>query len=427
MRLYQLEPTRTTSPHPPHTRLSQLNAKSRVQSTDHIHHIQQKRAQPTSKQPLKADFTLTGSAGTDDDEWVSSESGAATPVDDSDDSEERGGTPVERRKVGPADHVAAATPRAEPALKRVETALKRVETARPTIQQFEQAPAPLAPIARPSVQQFEETSVTHDQIAQPSVQQVEQTSAPRIHTAPASSLELLGASPVRETRSAAPSPPRELRHPSTKRHSLIHQAPAGSDARFEMPPHPLIRRGQSYHGVLKPSPLAPLTVNSEAAQAQISSSPPSARSGRATPSPTHMLTPASLHSSSQTSTGSRQSLRRTSISSAHSVATMPVSSQSARALGSRTPRGDRTRTLSTISVSSSSAALSSLNALPAMSRPGTPPLTSHFPVDNPNNHNSDGLHALLPPPYVAAHLTVLAYHNPLRECYNRVMSARPRR
>ena len=84
---------------------------------------------------------------------------------------------------------------------------------------------------------------------------------------------------------------------------------------------------------------------------------------------------------------------------------------------------DRSRTMSTISNSSSSAALSALNMLPAVSRPSTPPMIVHFPPES-RRDVPDGLHQLLPPPYAPAHFTALLKYNPLGDCYERVMRAK---
>ena len=39
----------------------------------------------------------------------------------------------------------------------------------------------------------------------------------------------------------------------------------------------------------------------------------------------------------------------------------------------------------------------------------------------------EAIHPLLPPPYLSAHLTVLAYRNPIAESYDRVIRAKQRR
>jgi len=186
-----------------------------------------------------------------------------------------------------------------------------------------------------------------------------------------------------------------------------------------MSPHPLIR-GQSFQVSLKPKPLAPLTVNPEAIQAQMTTSASSTRDDGYSTSPTSMFHSMTLQTPTSAHPDSRPS-RKSSISSLHSVATLPVPSPS-RFVGMRS-YPDRTRTMSTISSSSSSAAFTSLNALPTMSRPGTPPLVVHFPIEN-RRDAAEGIHQLLPPPIRSAHLTYVARNSSLGESFERVTRAR---
>jgi hypothetical protein len=85
---------------------------------------------------------------------------------------------------------------------------------------------------------------------------------------------------------------------------------------------------------------------------------------------------------------------------------------------------DRTRTLSSMSSTSSSSvqALSSLAQLPT-TRPSTPQYTSHFPATSLYT-NLETVHPLLPPPYLSAHVSILAHRSPLRESYDRVIAAK---
>jgi hypothetical protein len=218
------------------------------------------------------------------------------------------------------------------------------------------------------------------------------------------------------SRSAATSPTHHpQQHESSKRNSMTRPPSMHSIRSSEVPlrPHPLIR-GNSYgQGVIlgsttKPAPLAPLTVTSGSSAAQISSSPPNSSS-----SPTSIKTVFRPHSPN----------RRTSISSARSVTTLPVTPVSPQPHAKQHP--DRNRTLSNMSSSSTSfAALTSLAHLPTTaSRPSTPQYTSHFPQPNPLA-NLDTMHPLLPPPYVGAHLTVLATKSPVRESFDRVVRAK---
>jgi len=169
-------------------------------------------------------------------------------------------------------------------------------------------------------------------------------------------------------------------------------------------PHPLIR-GHS-HGYLnlvpKPTPLAPLTIIADqptsAPNGQLSGSPASVKSTGASPE-AHTAFPLQ---------------RRTSVSSARSVATLPAHSSIVQ------PSHDRARTFS---MTTTSSALKSLVHLPSVTRPPSPQLISFFPPVNPHI-NIEAIHPLLPGPYLHNHLTVLARRAPLRESYNRVIQAK---
>lgn len=329
----------------------------------------------------KPGFSISTS-GDDEDEWVSSEAGseAVTPDDSSDDepSTERSRTPVEVAKVVPAAEKETVF---QPGTPRADTSLSRVPTVLPPALPEVQAPPPVKrvpPEVRP-------TQYFHNR------QQTEPT--------------------VMEIHSEHNSPTRShQRHENGKRQSIT-RPPSMHSIRTEVPlrPHPLIRghsygQGVALGGPAKPGPLAPLTVTSGSSAAQMSSSPP----GPST-SPSSTLTAHGPHSSPT---------RQTSISSAQSVATLPVTPQ----LPNKIP--DRNRTLSTMS-NSSFAALASLAHLPTTaSRPPTPQqYTSHFPpVDH--YHNLEAMHPLLPPPYLSAHLTVLATRSPIREAFDRVARAK---
>ncbi|KAF7375967.1 hypothetical protein MSAN_00011300 [Mycena sanguinolenta] len=89
----------------------------------------------------------------------------------------------------------------------------------------------------------------------------------------------------------------------------------------------------------------------------------------------------------------------------------------------RPPRSIREGRHRTLSAAPSSAALSSLAHLPAVSRP---PFTADDRVlparQPPRPHRR--YPPLLPPPYVSNHLTVLARRTPIREAFDRVVRAR---
>jgi hypothetical protein len=79
-----------------------------------------------------------------------------------------------------------------------------------------------------------------------------------------------------------------------------------------------------------------------------------------------------------------------------------------------------------LSATSSSAALSSLAHLPTrgtLAASQNAPLVVHFPPQSPHTH-PETVHALLPPPYVTPHFTVLQWRSPICESHDRVVRAR---
>lgn len=352
---------------------------------------------PTNPTKQKGGFTIS-SPGDDDDEWVSSEagSGAATPDDSSDEEEEdsspeRSKTPVEDVKTPAVEKDAifiSATPRAEPSI-------SRVNTARPAEQQQAIKRVPTLP-----------SNLSRAQEPRP---QPQASHHRRQRTE----------SQIPESRSETTSPNGHghHRHDANKRTSVT-RPPSMHSIRSEVPlrPHPLIR-GHSYGqgaaaaaGVGLGHTLTPLTVTSTSSAAQLSSSPPEVSIST---SPTSIRT---THAHAEPN-------RRTSISSARSVATLPVSPQQP------TRYHDRNRTLSTMSTSSTQSSFAALTSLAqsshshAQTRPPTPSYTSFFPPANPHV-NQDLIHPLLPPPYLGAHLTVLATRSPIREAFERVGRAK---
>jgi hypothetical protein len=180
-------------------------------------------------------------------------------------------------------------------------------------------------------------------------------------------------------------------------------------------PHPLIRG----HSFGQTAPLAPLTVTSGTPVTTASPTLYGDHELLISSSPERMMvpgSPASLQSSS---------LRRTSVSSTRSAATLPVPSSSPSKDPHKVNNNDRHRTMSTHSTNHvlHSAALSSLTHLPVYSRPVTPQTVSYFPVPNPHM-NLEAIHPLLPAPYLNTHLTVLAYRSPMRDSFDRVMQAK---
>lgn len=332
----------------------------------------------------KPGFTISN-PGEDEDEWVSSEagSGAATPDESSDEEEgsrERSRTPVEVAKPTPAANKGEVF---LPGTPRAEFSITRMATARPAAPSDEVHPSPNCVPPNPNLQS------------------AKQTSHQRHRTD----------SDVMDSLSGNTSPTHQCHRLDGSKRNSFTRPPSMYSVRSETPlrPHPLIR-GNSYgQGVAlgtntKPAPLAPLTVTSSSSAAQISSSPPNVST-----SPTSV----------QTAFGPPSPNRRTSISSARSVATLPVTPPNK-------PTHDRHRTLSAMSTSSTAsfAALTSLAYYPTTStRPPTPQYTVHFPPANTHG-NLEAMHPLLPPPYLATHLAVLTTRTPIRESFNRVVRAK---
>ena len=357
-------------------------------------------AQPPQKPAngkSKPGFTISSPSGhEDDDEWISSESGAATPNHHDSSLETDEGLPP---AVTHSDIFTQPT-------------LTRVDTARSLY--FEPLRGNRSN-ARPATPQLQSST--------------SQYQPPMIHSTQLSETE-------GTTTTTAPS-----RHSPIPKHYSRPPSTHSSSSRTEHPlrPHPLIR-GQSYghvNAVLpKPAPLAPLTFIPNAAMSHSSPTkagyPEIGNSSNGHHHQQHLSSsPTSLKTSPMLSDIS-PSQRRTSISSTGSINTIPVHSSS---IPAQTPltasvqrTQDRTRTLST--VSSSSAALSSLTHLPyvlSQTRPPSPNLhtVSFFPPANLQHVNAmEGIHPLLPTPYLINHLTVLSRRTPIRESFDRVMRAR---
>lgn len=389
--------------------------------------------QPSRGGKPKAGFTIAASTvGSDEeDEWVSS--GAATPMGDPSGDEGPGkktpqevspATPVDlagQRVKGPNPALApGTTPRAEATQPRPRVQTNGFTPTRPShttappaqlpADQPEPSQHPLEPYRQqpksphPQLDTTQHAPLLSRQPPTPSYIP-DQTVSPKslVHT-PESTPAVGGA----RTEPPTPTSPRSghhstgrIRPPSTR--SLI--------AEHALRPHPLIR-GQSFgHGHL-----APLKVTSDAAQAQLSPSPPAGRSSSTSP-PSIRTIPTPVQPASPGRQFSRSIFRRPSTSSTHSAATLPVMPL--------TPV-ERTRTISMLSATSSSAALSSLAHLPArgiLAASQNAPLVVHFPPQSPHTH-PETVHALLPPPYVTPHFTVLQWRSPICESHDRVVRAR---
>ena len=389
----------------------------------------------------KAGFTIAASTvGSDeDDEWVSSESGAATPMGDPSGDEGPGKkTPQEVSPATPVDPVGQRVKGQNPTLVPGTGTTPRAEVIqpqpRPRVQTNGFAPTrPTHAIAPPSrLSDLSEHPQYSQQEWDPYRQQLknihpqpdaaQQAPLPKSRQPPKSSHipdQIISSKPFVRTpesspdaggvRTEPPTPTSPRSHYSTGRvrppstRSLI--------AEHALRPHPLIR-GQSFgHGHL-----APLTVSSDAAQAQLSSSPPPGRSPSTSP-PSVRTAHTPVQSASPSRQFSSSIFRRPSTSSSHSAATLPVQP--------RTPV-ERKRTISTLSAASSSAALSSLSHLPSRGAVATlqnTPLVVHFPPQSAHTH-PETVHALLPPPYVTPHFTILQWRSPMCGSHDRVARAR---
>ena len=349
---------------------------------------------------------------------MSSESGAATPNQQDTDSE----TASEDDDPSPAllnlqiplqtrTSTAAPPPTHQVGfLTKNESSLARVDTARPS--DFEHLPRIERNTPRPPTppKQYHQSQVHPPFPPQHSLMERRFTAEPEHTREP----------PIHARQS--PRPKRNSRPPST--HSI-------QSSRNEHPlrPHPLIRGMSHGHGipVPKPSPLAPLTVLPvESDLPQVPSSPSSMHDSvnsvknYLSSSPTSIKTSSGSPVSADLSHSARYPSsqdRRTSFSSARSVNTIPVQSPIAPWAH------DRTRTLSTMSSSSLSAALSSLTHIPSVTRPPSPQSIVFFPPVNPHA-NVEAIHPLLPVPYLQNHLTVLSRRTPIRESFDRVMHAK---
>jgi len=434
----------------------QPNARANVSRTGSTVHVQP-REQVTGAQPRratnppparggrpKAGFTIATStvASDDEDEWVSSESGGATPLDDASGDEASGKkTPQEVSPATPVDHVGqrakgqnpahvpGTTPRAEPAPPRPRVQTNGFAPTRPTHGAAAQA---MRISSSPEPSQYPQLGWDPYRQQRPKKPRLQPADTTQV--APQQSLPHLSRQPPTPShipdQTLPPKPPRtpdavpgvggvrtEPPTPTSPRsgHYQTHRVRPSSTrsliAEHALRPHPLIR-GQSFgHGHL-----APLKVSSDAAQAQLSSSPPSVCA--VSTSPTSIRT---IHTPSQTASPGRHFsnaiFRRPSTSSAHSVATLPVTPH--------TP-AERVRTMSTLSTASSSAALSSLAHLPtrgSVAASQNASLVVHFPPQDPHSH-PETVHAFLPPPYVTPHFTVLQWRSPICESHDKVVRAR---
>ncbi|EKM53967.1 uncharacterized protein PHACADRAFT_209796 [Phanerochaete carnosa HHB-10118-sp] len=463
---YPDKPKKNGHPHHegPAKNLPRTNSGIRVHSREHVNVNQTARRAPTplknnvSDTKQKAGFTISSpSEEGDEDGWVSSESGAATPRDDSDDVDEEVVTPIEKQpkpKLPPNaipngfvkdDHP---TPRADfqtlPRIDTVKLADGLVPGPPPTSRDY--APAPPFPAQPPAQSNFAPAVALGFAPQPPTSPAFSPEPASTVHAAsppPPQSIP-----PVTKARSETHSPPR--RSPSTCTRSMTRPPSThsiSSSSQHHLRPHPLIRAhsiGYGAHaGPAKPAPLAPLT-SSEQIPAEIpTSSPTSYRAVSPTLSMHTGTASPVLSQPSPTDSEASRRLRRTSLTSRSSggslppgpPAVLPLQGSASHAhLGRTATQHDRQRTLSS---ASTFAALSSLNlGMRATPSPPKTPLQHvavHFPPADQHRHqhhhgaHAEHVHPLLPPPYNLAHLTLLAYRNPLAESYERVVRAKQAR
>ena len=349
-----------------------MNSSQRVRSKDSVQHVPTKR--PASSKP---GFTLSHRGDQDDeDEWVSTESGAASP--DHLDYE-----PNVNRLQHQLQQLCLPDEQTPPRLDRPET---------PRLFQASDVQAPIYPIGQgtDAKQPQPPPSEIYDHYFHSEAQ-------PRLQRALSS--ETMRESPP--PSNMPPSSPSKQKLPGSKRRSRppsMHSTGSRNDPALR--PHPLCY-------LSKQGPLAPLAVIPDSVSIDSSSAEQPYHDGdEAATSPSSITSDAALR-------------RRSSISSARSVSTVPVFHSKDTYRGMH----ERTRTLSAIPTSSSSAALSSLTHLPTVTRPPSPQPVVFFPPHNPHA-NIDGIHPLLPSPYMSNHMTVLMRRTPLKESYDRVMRAK---
>ncbi|KAF6760065.1 hypothetical protein DFP72DRAFT_883066 [Ephemerocybe angulata] len=365
----------------PRHRSPRVNSSNRLPSRDHLQPLKRGvSTQRVNNGKPRAGFTIASKDDEEDeDDWVSSESGAVTPNNHDSDSE----TASEADATTHAHY----TPNQQQA--------RPNEFAPSTLrdESYMQPPAPQAV-----------TPILTYQAPTPAVQQL--SPAPEIHPTDVnqlqSQLRRMELDSTKETRTDPPSFPQSPRPSShsTRRSSRPASTYSQSGKPEQLRPHPLIRGQSTGHvNIGRQGSLTPLTaVTGGAAPPQLSTSPASSVHEYLTASPTSTATAPSFVDDP---VGFRQD-RRSSVSSARSIATLP---------GQVFPTGnaafDRARATSLLPSSGSSAAFCCLLSLPSIL------MLISMPI-----------HPLLPGPYLANHLTVLARRNPLRESYDRVVRAK---
>jgi hypothetical protein len=206
-------------------------------------------------------------------------------------------------------------------------------------------------------------------------------------------------------------------------------------------PHPLIR-APSYHQYIANSTLslsntAPAPPKTTTASAEVT--PVGSASNSPVLTEAEAGVPHALHTSPVGSPGSSGGglhalMRRPSASSIHShysttSTTIPIRSPrgSVHTLPHQQtalPNDKRQRTQSALSTHSLSQALSNLASADRSSRPASPPLTTYFPSAS-FLAEAEEIHPLLPQPYLGTHVSVTRFRSPLAESWDRVYRGRP--
>lgn len=327
------------------------------------------RQHSPTKRPLVVEVEAAN--GTDDDEWLTSESGAVTPAEHGEED-----APPTPRKI------AAKLP-----------------------------PVPVAPQAALPPQPDILSAATPRPDLPPSLPPADSRPAPRPKQRPQSLADLPRVqTTMAKFTTGGPSQPSRTPSPEPDHRRAVTRPPSARSIR-SVRPHPLIRT-RSY---------APSTPT-------VSAAPPAFSPTTASP----LSSPLAHQLSSPTSTHYSQFLpgrlrRKTSESSVTSIATLPLptkpSTTTTASLASTTRvHGERQRTMSQ---GLTSAALSSLAAAAhpqhGLSRPTSPVLPITFP---PPNLRPERAHSVMSAPLAIAHQSAIAHHRPMREALDRVARRR---
>ncbi|KAF8497670.1 hypothetical protein JB92DRAFT_2986953 [Gautieria morchelliformis] len=315
--------------------------------------------------PTKRALVLKVDTAGDDDEWVSSESGAATPAE----YDEEDVPPSLESHVRQEEHdpIPSTTPRGDA------------------------SPLPVVPPHRPRP-----PPQTHSDL-------------PRVDTVTKFTTQAEDSPSSGSATHDPPTPTRRAGHrrPATR--------PPSMRSTHSGLPHPLIR-ARSY------APSTPVITALSPGLAQVypvstSSSPSSPPMG---PSSESARSP-----ESETNRPYLPRLRRQgSHSSVTSVATLPLPTTSSAATASTTRvHGERQRTLSHASTSAALSSLTAARSHHAPSRPASPVLPIAFPPINPHEEQ---VHVMIPPPLVPPHVSATAHQNPILQALQRVAEAKAR-